>query len=448
MGAEFFQVLWVPGCFLGAGLLGLRLGTPRRVAHGLIVLGAAHALGVLSSRQALAADGLTRDAVHLGSQLLFAAGFGALVWLAACYPYARPSRRIVGATAALVVIGPLVGALSGPTATVWQPDGATTELGPLVRLLPASLAGVALAPVMLLPLLAVGVFVARMLKAGTDDRTAMRWPVTAATLLAVIAVAGNLLQPAYADAGSLAFLVAGPLLPLALAFGPVRRRLRTLTDDLATRVAELEESRHRLSVAAEEERRRLERDLHDGAQQEMLGLLSQLELARASDDPAVRERALDQAAELGRAAYDTVRAIAHGVRPASLDDLGLGEALRGVVRGFPMPVELVVDEVPRGALAPDAEAAALFTVSEALANVLRHAQATRVRLHVSAAAGSVTVTVEDDGVGGADAAGRGLRGIRDRVEASGGHLEMSSAAGCTRLAARFPAAVRTSQERR
>jgi signal transduction histidine kinase len=219
----------------------------------------------------------------------------------------------------------------------------------------------------------------------------------------------------------------------------VRRRLANLSEDLAARVAELEDSRHRLSVAAEEERRRLERDLHDGAQQEMLGLLSQLELARATNDPEVRQRALGQAADLGRSAYDTVRSIAHGVRPASLDDLGLTEALRGVVRRFPAPVELTTPDLPRGALPADAEAAVLFTASEGLANVLRHAQATRVRVAVVAEEGTVTLTVEYDGVGGAEPGGPGLRGIRDRVEAAGGRLTLSSTPGCTRLVAAFPA---------
>jgi signal transduction histidine kinase len=199
----------------------------------------------------------------------------------------------------------------------------------------------------------------------------------------------------------------------------------------------VEESRHRVSDAAESERRRLEHDLHDGAQQELLALLAQLERARASNDADTRHDALDYAADLGRKAYETVRSVAHGLRPAALDDLGLTAAVREVVRTFPLPVQVLADELGPDQIAAEIESAALFVVSEGLANVLRHANASVVTLRIKSGAGPLTVEVEDDGVGGADPDGSGLRGLRDRVEAAGGQVNVRSGPGRTLLRASF-----------
>jgi signal transduction histidine kinase len=431
---QLLQLLWVPGCVLGAGLLGLRLGTPAPVAAGLLTVGLAHSLAFLGSDQAIDSGGAW---VHLGSQWLFAAGFAAIVWLAAAYPERRPTARLMAPVAASAVLGPALGALSGPTPTVVQPDDGTTQRGPIVELLPADLASVSVAPVLLLPVVAVLVFGIRFHRADRDTRLAMRWPLVGTGLVALFVLAGALLGSSHAGAASVAFLTAAPLLPLSLAFGPVRRRLVVLTDDLSARVAEVEESRHRLSVAAESERRRLEHDLHDGAQQELLALLAQLERARASTDAAARHDALGHAADLGRKAYETVRAVAHGLRPAALDDLGLTAAVREAVRTFPLPVQVFADELGPDRIPPEVESAALYVVSEGLANVLRHADASTVTVRITAGAGPLTVEVEDDGVGGADPRGSGLRGLRDRVEAAGGCVAVKSAPGCTVLTATF-----------
>jgi len=168
------------------------------------------------------------------------------------------------------------------------------------------------------------------------------------SLVAVLAVGGLLLGPAYPGAGAVTFLVAAPVVPLSVAFGPVRRRLLALTDetarlnaDLAERVAELEASRRRLAAATESERRRIERDLHDGAQQELLALITHAEIATSATDDEKREAALARVAQLSRAAYETVRWVSHGVRPAALDDLGLAAAIRGLTEAPPLndPVE-------------------------------------------------------------------------------------------------------------
>jgi signal transduction histidine kinase len=431
---QLLQLLWVPGCFLGAGLLGLRLGTPAPVAAGLLAVGLAHSLAFLGSDQAIDSGGAW---VHLGSQWLFAAGFAAIVWLAAAYPERRPTSRLMAPVVAAALCGPALGAVSGPTPTVMQPEEGTTQRGPIIELLPADLASLSVAPVLLLPVAAVVVFTVRFHRADRGTRLAMRWPLVGTSLVALFVLAGALLGSSHAGAASVAFLTAAPLLPLSLAFGPVRRQLVVLSDDLEARVAELEESRHRLSVAAESERQRLERDLHDGAQQELLALLAQLERARASADTDTRSDALEHAADLGRKAYETVRSVAHGLRPAALDDLGLTAAVREAVRTFPLPVRVDADELGPDHLPPEVESAALYVVAEGLANVLRHANASAVSLRVIAGAGALTVEVEDDGVGGADPQGSGLRGLRDRVEAAGGRVSVQSAPGRTVLKASF-----------
>lgn len=108
----------MPACFAGAGLLGYRLGTPSRVAAGLVAVGAFHSLAFLGAHQALTASGRSADLIHLVSQWLFLGGFVALVWLAAAYPTAHPSRALIGVAAVIAFIGPAVAALAGPTSSV------------------------------------------------------------------------------------------------------------------------------------------------------------------------------------------------------------------------------------------------------------------------------------------------------------------------------------------
>jgi signal transduction histidine kinase len=434
---QLLQLLWVPGCFFGAGLLGLRLGTPRPVATGLLAVGVTHSLAFLGAQQSIDSSGTSAAWVHLASQCLFAAGFAALVWLAAAYPARRPSTLLMALVGALALLGPAIGAVSGPTPTVVQLDDDTVQRGPIVHLLPADVASVAVAPVLLLPVVAVVLFAVRYHRADLLTRQAMRWPLVGTGLVALFAVAGALLDSSNSGAATVAFLTAAPLLPLSLAFGPVRRRLLELSEDLGARVAELEESRHRLSIAAESERRRLEHDLHDGAQQELLALLAQIERARASTNTDARDDALAHAADLGRKAYETVRAVAHGLRPAALDDLGLTAAVHEAVRTFPLPVQVVADDLGPDQIPPEVESAALYVVSEGFANVLRHARATAVTLRITCSTGPLTVHLEDDGIGGADPRGAGLRGLRDRVEAAGGRVVVRSEPGRTVLQASF-----------
>jgi len=223
--------------------------------------------------------------------------------------------------------------------------------------------------------------------------------------------------------------------------GAVARALLSPSPDpvLAARVAALQDSRARIIAAADAERRRLERDLHDGAQQRLVALSMQLGLAKRrmakGEDAAALVTAADE--EL-RAAIAELRDLARGIHPAVLTDRGLAPALRDVATRSPVPVE--VGALPEERLPGPVEAAAYFTVSEALTNVTRYAQASAARVSVRTRDGLLAIEVADDGVGGAVAGGgSGLRGLADRLGALGGELQVTSPPGAgTCLTATIP----------
>jgi signal transduction histidine kinase len=221
-------------------------------------------------------------------------------------------------------------------------------------------------------------------------------------------------------------------------------RLAQFAELLAQAIANAEtrrqliESRARLVTSADEARRRLERDLHDGAQQRLVSLAIGLRMARAAaPDEATREALAACSDELGRA-LDELRELARGIHPVMLSERGLKPAMQAVADRSSVPVRVEVD--PGERLAPAQEAALYFTASEALANVARYASAAEASIEVRRGPGEVTLTVRDDGVGGADMGkGTGLRGLADRVEALGGTLEVVSPPGAgTTLRATLP----------
>ncbi len=216
-----------------------------------------------------------------------------------------------------------------------------------------------------------------------------------------------------------------------------------LQADLRLQLAEVRASRARIVDAGDDERRRLERDLHDGAQQRLLSLGLALQLVRSELGPRANGAAtlLDEAeAELG-AALEELRELAHGIHPAVLTERGLAPALRTLTARSPLPVE--IRQVPDERLPAPVEAAAYFVVSEALANAVKHSRASAVSVSVVRRDGWLVVEVEDDGVGGARArAGSGLAGLGDRVQALDGRLAIHSAPDCgTRLRAVVPCAL-------
>jgi len=198
---------------------------------------------------------------------------------------------------------------------------------------------------------------------------------------------------------------------------------------LARRVTDLTESRAAVVDAADAERRRIERDLHDGAQQRLVSLAMNLGLARATLDlPEDARTVLAAAHEEAKEALGELRNLVRGLHPVVLEDRGLDAALSGIAARSPVPVRLAVD-VPRR-VPPTVEAVAYFMVAEALANVAKHAQASAARVDVWLDGALLRLSVADDGIGGADAArGSGLTGLAQRAASVDGRFEIVSPVG-------------------
>jgi signal transduction histidine kinase len=207
---------------------------------------------------------------------------------------------------------------------------------------------------------------------------------------------------------------------------PEQRRARALRD----RVDDLRDARQRILSAADAERRRIERDLHDGAQQRMVAVAVTLGLAeqRFKTDPQAAVELVAQAREEAQAAVKELRELARGIHPAVLSDHGLGPALEALASRAPVPVD--VSGVPDCALAHEIEVCAYFVTAEALTNVAKYARASSASVELSVEDDRLRVRVRDDGVGGADpTTGTGLRGLRDRVDALDGDIEVESPPG-------------------
>jgi signal transduction histidine kinase len=216
--------------------------------------------------------------------------------------------------------------------------------------------------------------------------------------------------------------------------------LAALVSEREAFAASLAASRARLVEAAADERRRIEQNLHDGAQQRLTGLAIRLDLAaeQASDVPETAN-GLHAAAEEVSAALEELRELAHGIHPSALTVYGLAHALTGLVGRSAIPIRLV--ELPATRVDPTAEATAYFVISEAMTNARKHADATWIDVRATTAPSVLRIEIVDDGSGGAsESAGSGLQGLRDRVEAIGGSFEVESAEGSgTRILAVLPA---------
>ena len=198
---------------------------------------------------------------------------------------------------------------------------------------------------------------------------------------------------------------------------------------------ELRDSRARVVEVADAERRRIQRNLHDGAQQRLTAVL--LNLGRLRDSSDHRSPLLDVAIDELATGLQELRELASGLHPAVLSERGLVAALKALALRAPVPVDL--GALPDRRLPEQVEAAAYYVVAEALANVHKHARARRVVVRMTTDDGCLTVEVVDDGVGGADEGGGGLRGLADRVEALGGRLRLDTRVGAgTRLLAEIP----------
>ncbi|GAA3162545.1 sensor histidine kinase [Blastococcus jejuensis] len=414
----------------GATARALRPGHP--VADRLLAVGVLHLAGIAGAVAGARLPGGSWPAATVGwvSAVLFASGFVALLDLLARYPtgqyawawVAGPVRVAAVATAIVTTVAVLgspriVSVLELPTG----PNPA--HLAALASASGAFL--VALAA----PLLGLGLLLARYRGASVLDRGQMRWPiVTTAVLVAGLVSTGLAERVLGPEVQTALFVGAATAVPASFLIGLLRR-----TEE-ADRLAAVEESRARIAQVAVSERRRIERDLHDGAQQQLLALLARVELARArlgEGDEAV-ERELGAIGEAIGSVHRDLRELARGIHPAVLTDCGLVEAVRSALARLPLDTRLDVSpDVERSRFGEPVEAAAYFLVLEGVTNVLKHADTADAHVSITAAGGLLTVTVRDPGRGFADPREPrgGLTGLRDRLAAAGGVLEVTSRPG-------------------
>jgi signal transduction histidine kinase len=275
--------------------------------------------------------------------------------------------------------------------------------------------------------------------------------VVAVSLVIPVGLTTVALRSADAGGGTLAAMLAVAVLGLPVAAYPLtawagarsalaRAILAPRELELDRRLVEVTRSRSRLVDAFELDRRRIERDLHDGAQQRLVALSLTLGMAesRLTADPAAAAPLIAQAREEARLAVQELRELASGIHPALLSERGLGPALEALAARAPVPT--TVDGVPSFRVPPQVESAAYFVTAEALTNVAKYAGATSASVTLAIEHGRLLLVIRDDGAGGADpAAGSGLRGLRDRVEALDGQLHIDSPPGLgTTLIAEIP----------
>jgi signal transduction histidine kinase len=259
------------------------------------------------------------------------------------------------------------------------------------------------------------------------------------------AIRGRLVVPVQtADHHPLAVIVADlslqqhhSLLDAAVTAGTMALENAQLQASVRAQMEQLRASRSRIVEAALSARRRVERDLHDGAQQRLLALKLYLASAQNQITDSSALAAIEHARAELRQTLQELRELASGIHPAVLTQAGLAAALEGVAERFPLPIEV---DAPKSRCNPDAEATAYFLVCEALANIVKHAGATRARVRVERAGADLKVKVTDDGCGGAAfRADGGLVGMRDRVAALAGEITVTSPiAGGTEVEARIP----------
>jgi signal transduction histidine kinase len=232
----------------------------------------------------------------------------------------------------------------------------------------------------------------------------------------------------------------GPVAPLADRIELLAADNARLQTEIEAQLEEVRASRVRIIAAGDAERKRVERDLHDGAQQRLVSLTLALRLARSrlgdDLDPSAK-LSLDQASDDAKAALSELRQLARGIHPQILTEAGLGPAVQSLADRSSVDVRVEIDAIRFPSVV---EGAAYFTISEALANVSKYAQATQASVRTRSQDDGLVIEIADDGIGGADpSTGTGLRGLADRLASVDGSLEIRSpVGGGTHLLARIP----------
>lgn len=432
----------LPTAFFGCGAVARVLRPHHVVGHRLLLVGLLHLAAICLNIlvQVLRVGGWAAYLLDVAASTLFALGFVAFLDLLARYPDGRYLHPVVGrgvaglAALAVLLVGlGSVGAERAPSVLVGYAGAATPVHVPALGFAGDLVLAVSMAPVLGLVLLVV-----RYPRSPAADRAQMRWPLVTAILVATGLVTTGLLEDTLGPAGQAAvFVPAAAALPASFLIGLLRH------SEEAERLAAVEASRARLVEAATSERRRIERDLHDGAQQRLIGLLARVELARkrvvALDPDAARE--LEQIREGLRDAHQELRELARGIYPPALTDHGLAEAVRSAMTRMPgSPTLVVAPEVEVTRYGLGVESAVYLFVLECLSNAMKHTDDDAVRVELAARPDGLIATVIDHGRGlpPEAASGSGLTGLRDRLAAVGGRLEVDSGVGGTRLSGFVP----------
>ncbi|HEV2086708.1 MAG TPA: histidine kinase [Cryptosporangiaceae bacterium] len=440
-GADLLLAAVLPTAFFGCGALARVLRPRHLVGQRLLLVGLLHLAAVCLSLLAyeLPVAGWVSYLLDTVSAALFALGFVAMLDLLARYPDGRYLRPVVGrAVAGLVALAVVLvglGALGSQRApSVLGYEGAANP----VHIPALGWAGDLVLAVSMVPVLGLMLLVARYPRSPAADRVQMRWPLVTTVVVAAGLVTTGLLEDVLGPAGQAAvFVPAAAALPASFLIGLLRH------SEEAERVAAVAASRARLVEAATSERRRIERDLHDGAQQRLIGLLARVELARervaAIDPQAARE--FEEIREGIRSAHQELRELAQGIYPPALSDHGLAEAVRSAMARMPgSPTLVVAREVESTRYGLGVESAVYMFVLECLTNAMKHTDDDAVRVELAARGDGLVATVTDRGPGlPAEAAtAAGLTGLRDRLAAVGGRLEVDSGVGGTRLSGFVP----------
>lgn len=435
--------------WLSSGLAAVALTPKNLTARALFLAGTLLTSSWLleSSAGDMAGDTAAGALLRVGADALFLGGLAAVVAILATFPNGAFGRKwhraVVVVLAALSVLGPsaqLLGAESlriGADEMTSEPNTMAVEgfgvFGAVGNLVIDS------EPVWIL--IGVAILVVRWGQAAGTDRRELSRPLLSLALLAgmlvVVALSsltGVTLPVAIFDP---LFLVALAIFPVVLLLG-ISRRTRGMERELAA-------SRARLIGAEDEVRRTIERDLHDGVQQQLVAILSLTELAarQVRGNPERADATVREVRTQVQATIIELRELVYGIRPPVLEDSGVAAALDSRLARLPAEVTMDVGSVRHRRWPPETEAAAYFVVCEAVTNALKHAPGSPVRIRLMGDHGHLAVEIDDrgPGIGASVAHGRGLAGLRDRVDSLGGSFSVGDdPTGGTVVRARFPAA--------
>lgn len=431
----------LPLGFYAAGGVAALILPAHGVGHRLLALGVLHLVALALPVASLLLDRSDVAIILLlPASVTFTLGFAALFDALVRYPTGRVAwRALRGITVGLYVLAGLLAAAgffgSATMPAVGGPDAVRPNPVYVPSLEPAATAAGLLPALALLGLL---LMLVRYRSATDEERAQMRWPIGAAVaLVAGLATTGLLEETIGPGAQTAVFIALSSLLPASLLVGILRHASE------AERIEAVEASRGRIATAAIDERRRIERDLHDGAQQELVALLARVELARQEAEPESRlDEELRGIGESVRAVHRELRELARGIYPAVLTDRGLADAVTSAVARLPMSADVSIDPaVASRRFDPPLEAAAYLFVLEGLTNVIKHAEADRAHVRLGGAPGRLEVEVSDDGRGfdPATMSAGTLQAMRDRLAAVRAELHVASRpGGGTRIQGVFP----------